>query len=368
MTPAETLASIPSHLVDASLGRELEAARAFLRAGGSPADRNRTRARVEPLPPGAVETLPPEGSDDRRELDELGRARIARGEVAVLVLGGGMATRFGSVVKALVPVIDDASFLELKLRDVAARRTELGVAIPFLCLTSFATHGALLGALRAFDDATAVEQFAAPRLTPEGDTFIEGGKPSLAAMGHGDVLPALAVRGALAGLEARGVRTLVVSNVDNLAATLDPALVALHARGGARVTIECAPKRPGDKGGAPATLDGVPAIVEGFRFPAEFDQDAIPVFNTNTLLIDLAVAHEHPSLDAFLVEKRVDGRPCVQLERLVGQLAERTTSHFVEVERAGRASRFLPVKEVEDLERVRPALREVLAARGLLEG
>ena len=51
-----------------------------------------------------------------------GASAIERGEVAAVVLAGGMATRFGSQVKALAPVLDghDLSFLDLKLADLDA--------------------------------------------------------------------------------------------------------------------------------------------------------------------------------------------------------------------------------------------------------
>jgi UTP--glucose-1-phosphate uridylyltransferase len=45
---------------------------------------------------------------------------MRRGEVGAVILAGGMATRFGGVVKAAVEVLDGQSFLELKLKDLAA--------------------------------------------------------------------------------------------------------------------------------------------------------------------------------------------------------------------------------------------------------
>jgi len=47
------------------------------------------------------------------------------------------------------------------------------------------------------------------------------------------------------------------------------------------VTAEVVRKLPGDRGGAPARVDGSLQIVEAFRFPEGFDQDRIDVFNTN---------------------------------------------------------------------------------------
>ena len=45
----------------------------------------------------------------------LGRDAIARGRVAVAVLNGGMATRFGGDVKGIIEAVGGRTFLEVKL-------------------------------------------------------------------------------------------------------------------------------------------------------------------------------------------------------------------------------------------------------------
>ena len=55
----------------------------------------------------------------------VGRAAIERGEIAAVVLAGGMATRFGSQVKALAPVLDGR---ELDVPRPQARRSRRGSA------------------------------------------------------------------------------------------------------------------------------------------------------------------------------------------------------------------------------------------------
>ena len=49
-----------------------------------------------------------------------------------------------------------------------------------------------------------------------------------------------------------------MSNVDNLGATLDPAIIGAHLEAneasGAKITAEVVAKEPGDKGGAPARV------------------------------------------------------------------------------------------------------------------
>ena len=54
------------------------------------------------------------------------------------------------------------------------------------------------------------------------------------------------------------------------------------------------------------------------------------------------------------------GRDAVQLERLYHELTAFVPTTYLEVPRAGAGGRFLPVKEPEDLERVRGDLRAAL--------
>ena len=105
-------------------------------------------------------------------------------------------------------------------------------------------------------------------------------------------------------------------------------------------------------------------IVESFRFPAEFDQGSIPVFNTNTLWLQTeALAREHP-LTWFVVRKEVEGRPVVQFERLVGELTAFESTHWLRVPRSGAETRFVPIKSPGDLAECRAALMGAWAARG----
>ena len=94
------------------------------------ADQNRITGRVEPPDEGDLQALSPLGGDTRRALTERGEEAMRRGEVAAVILAGGMATRFGGVVKAAVEVLDGQSFLELKLKDIAAVADSAGAKIP----------------------------------------------------------------------------------------------------------------------------------------------------------------------------------------------------------------------------------------------
>ena len=113
-------------------------------------------------------------------------------------------------------------------------------------------------------------------------------------------------------------------------------------------------------------MDGRLQIVESFRFPASFDQDRIPVFNTNTLVFDAEAIDRDFDLTWFAVRKKVDGRDAVQFERLVGELTAFLPSTFLRVERDGEDGRFQPVKDPGELDRRRDGIRSILRARGVI--
>jgi len=125
-------------------------------------------------------------------------------------------------------------------------------------------------------------------------------------------------------------------------------------------------KDPGDRGGAPARVDGVPQILEAFRFPPGFDQDAIGVFNTNTFVLDVAAIDRDFPLTYFHVAKQVDGATAIQHERLVGELTAFLPTHFALVPRTGVDGRFQPVKDPPELEARRAEIEAILRARGVI--
>jgi UTP--glucose-1-phosphate uridylyltransferase len=342
-------------------------------AQGPDGQSNHVRGAIEAIADDDLRVLPAPGTAERVRLHELGARVIAAGEVGVVVLAGGMATRFGGVVKAAVPVIDGRSFLDLKLADARGLGARLGVEIPAYIMTSYATHDRVRAQIadEQLDGAgVRVECFAqlvSVRLRPDGALFTDAaGAVSPYATGHGDLTFALRASGVLGRFRAGGGRLLYVSNVDNLGATLDPAVIGAHLDRAGQVTCEVVRKEPGDRGGAPARVDGVPQIVEAFRFPPGFDQDAIPQFNVNSFVLDAAAIDRDFDLTWFRVEKQVDGRPAVQFERLVGQLTAFLPTRFLEVPRGGADGRFQPVKDPDELAARLADIETILGARGVL--
>jgi UTP--glucose-1-phosphate uridylyltransferase len=318
---------------------------------------NRLPAAPEMPRPGDLDRLAAYPADARARLEQRGRGAIERGEVGVAVLNGGMATRFGGRVKGVVEPFGSRSFLEIK----RAQARRFG-PVPFIVMTSFATHRATLEHLEArglLEDTHLFMQSASLRLTRQGGLFCDAaGSLSPYAPGHGEFAAALRRSGTLAALERRGVRILALSNVDNLGAELDPAIVGYHLSHGRPLSAEVAEAVSGDSGGAPARVRERLQLVEGPRFPQGFDFESVPFVNLNSFTISLdALEGEYP-LTWLYVEKSVDGRPAVQLEQLVGELTAFLETGFLEVPRFGASARYYPVKTRADLEalRARPDL------------
>lgn len=321
---------------------------------------NILKGHVEAPAPGEIEALPAPGTPERAALARMGRLSLEAGQLGVVILSGGMATRFGyDKPKGVFPIFEGKSFLQLKLEAIAA----LGAPVPVFIMTSFATDAAVAEHLAAndhfgLDPASIVrfQQYQLPRLAPSGGPFLDEGEVSRAAPGHGDFPQAIRESGALKAFLLAGGRYLAFSNVDNLGATPDLAILGSHILAKVEMTVEVAPKNPGDQGGAPARVDGRLQLVEGFAFPPGFDQDSVDVFNTANYMFEAVALDRDFALPWYVVEKKVDGEPVIQFEHLAGDLSACLTTRFLRVD---REARFLPVKNVDDV----PGVQAILARR-----
>lgn len=339
-----------------------EALRDRVARGELTPESNVVQGAVEPPAADDLERLPAPDEPGHAEAHGAGVEALRAGRVAQVVLAGGMATRFGGVVKGVVEVLGGRSFLDVKLAETARLADELGATIPVALMTSFATDGVTREHVTGLGvpEPAFFPQFVSLRLEPSGALFRNSdGTVSLYGPGHGDLFDALRRSGLLDRLAARGVEHVAVSNVDNLGARIDPAVVGAHVLAGRPLTIEVAAKR-GDAGGAPARVAGRLRVVEGPCFPRAFDQGTIAVFSTNTATIALEALAAPIELSWLHVPKVVDGRAAVQLERLYHELSALVPTTFLEVPRGGARGRFMPVKTPEDLPRVRADLEAML--------
>jgi len=337
---------------------------------GVPAD-NFVKGTITPPTADDVVQLPAEGTAEHARLTALGRAALERGEYALVVLAGGMATRMGGVVKALVDAVPGQTFLDLRLREVEVIRQRYGALPPLWLMTSQSTDDkikAALGDRRKGDEVATFLQELSLRLTPQGELFLGAdGRPSEHAPGHGDLPDALKRSGLLERFVARGGKTLMMTNIDNLGGTIDPLILGFHLAHGLPVTSEVVDKLGSDRGGIPVRVDGKPCVLEEFRIPPSFDPATVRVFNTNVFHFDAKALLE---LDMpwtfFTVTKKVDNKPVIQFERLVNEVTSALPTKYLHLPRTGPHSRFLPVKDNEELALRLPEIQAVAEAHGWL--
>ncbi len=339
-------------------------------------ERNCVKGVVEAPKPGEVRKMLAPNTPEHDRLREVGKKALSTGELAFCTMAGGMATRMGGIVKALAEVFEGRTFLELRLNENRSASERAGRPIPLWLMTSEATHEALTSALaeaKAPAHVACFMQSLSLRLNPDGSLFYDDEKqPSLHATGHGDLIDALRRSGLLDRFVASGGKYVWITNVDNLGASIDEAMLGLFVEavneGKVEVQCEVCPKA-GDKGGIPVHAEGKLQVLEEFRLPPEFDPTTVNVFNTNTFLVSASRMAESGgalSWTYFEVEKKVDGRTAIQFERLIQEITAYWPTTYVEVPREGVASRFLPVKDTDELAKRKKDIEAVARARGMV--
>ncbi len=315
--------------------------------------------------------LPTPGSAEWERLRESGENALREGQVALLVLAGGMATRMGGVIKALVDAIPGKSFLDLRRAEMRAIERRYGTAPPLWLMTSHSTDAGIREALGDDLDGQTVATFTqhlSLRVTPTGSVFFDKkGQPSEHAPGHGDLPDALRESGLLEAFVKRGGKVILMCNIDNMGGTLDPVGIGFHLAHGKSVTAEVVDKLPTDRGGIPVYVDGRLCILEEFRIPPSFDPSTVRVFATNVFYFDAqALLDLDMKWTYFTVNKKVDDQPVVQFERLVNEVTSYLPTAYLHMPRNGAASRFLPVKDNDELAARIPEILAVARARGIV--
>ena len=333
--------------------------------------RNRVDGEVRAPLPEEILSAPMPDSPDERQLAAIGEAAIRRGELAFCVMAGGMATRMGGVVKALVEAFDGHTFLDLRLAENATVSARAGRPVPLWLMTSDATDGPIraeLGKKKAPAHVKTFTQDLSLRLTPEGHLFIGAdGLPSAHATGHGDLPDALRRSGLLTRFRAEGGRYVWIANLDNLGASIDPAILGAFIATDKEMMVEVCDKVKGDRGGIPVHARGRLQVLEEFRLPKTFDASSVTVFNTNTFLVRASALEDTQiAWTYFEVEKKVEGKLAIQFERLLQELTAAVPAAYMRVPRDDDASRFLPVKDNEELEARRSTIESVARKRGMV--
>ena len=206
-------------------------------------------------------------------------------------------------------------------------------------MTSFATDDVIRTHVteHGLGDPLVFHQFVSLRLETDGKLFHDdAGKPSLYAPGTAtssrhSAARACSLHCASVAFASSRSRTSTTS-----AHGVDAVVIGMHLISGKPVTCEVA-RKEGDMGGAPVRVDGQLQLLEGPRFPTEFDQELVPVFNTNTALFDLDALDCDYDLTWLYVQKEVGGRTAVQVERLYHEVSAFLPTTYLEVPAGVRA-------------------------------
>jgi UDP-N-acetylglucosamine/UDP-N-acetylgalactosamine diphosphorylase len=234
---------------------------------------------IQPIP---VKRLDPDDLKTR----QLGEQALKNGEVAVLVVAGGQGSRLGfDHPKGMFPIgpVTNKSLFQIHAEKVLALSRRFRVEIPFLVMTSSATH------------AETVQFFSEKSLfgLPPSEVyfFSQGNMPALdmssgkllmhsrgrlftSPNGHGGTLTALADSGLLDRLRDRGVRQVVYFQVDNpLVKVADPLFLGHHAAMNAEASSKVVPKEsPADKLGNMVLVNRRCTIIEYSDLPEKLAQ------------------------------------------------------------------------------------------------
>ncbi len=295
--------------------------------------------------------------------------------LAVIKLNGGLATSMGlQQPKSLLEARDGKTFLEIIIGQTLALRRRYGVRLPLILMNSGTTRAPTAAALARFPElpSPALPSDFLQSMVPKLDagSMLPARWPAAPELewcppGHGDVYASLVGSGLLGALKDQGFRYVMISNSDNLGATVDPLIAGHIAREGIPFLMEVVLGTSADrKGGhiARRLSDGQLVLRETAQTPPEDaesfrDYRRWRYYNTNSLWIDLdAIAARFADggrleLPVIVNRKTVDPRdksstPVLQLESAMGAaIGSFPGAGLLQVPR----TRFVPVKTTDDL-------------------
>jgi UTP--glucose-1-phosphate uridylyltransferase len=313
------------------------------------------------------EVAPPDPAlllDSAAELQRMAELQ-AHGEAllkhaAVVKLNGGRATTMGTLVpKGILKAKNGRSYLEIIIGQMAAHRKRWQADVPLVLMNSFFTHGPTMEMVSRCDvPVLAFSQNQVPRLLESSLAPLDtGSDEDWVPPGHGDVYESLKSTGLLAELISRGCRWAFISNLDNLAACLEPWILGLIDLNKVDFLLEVTDRTPADrKGGTLVVRDGHLDLIEIAQVAPEerdafMDIERFRVFNTNNVWVDLEALDqllETRSLNLPIIQnrKRIGGAGVIQLETAMGA----AVGSFPRARglKVGR-DRFFPTKKVSDL-------------------
>ena len=359
----------------------LRAAEEKMRAAGQPEEAIRAFAganeRLERGEEAVLRSSDLEPAEDVPALETLPHADPpeALEAVAAIKLNGGLATTMGlRQPKSLVEARDGRTFLEFIIGQTVALRREYSIRLPLVLMNSEATRAPTVEMLAGHPEMDSgvpatFDQSMIPKLdarTLEPISWPQAPALEWCPPGHGDVYGSLRSSGTLAALLERGFRYAMISNSDNLGATVDERIAGFLASEQIPFLMEVVEGTEAErKGGhiARRRSDGQLVLREIAQMDPE-DEASFRDFrrwryyNTNSLWVDLRALSETLERTGGVLElplivnrKTVDPRDpstpeVLQLESAMGAAIQSFPgARLLCVPR----SRFVPVKTTDDL-------------------
>ena len=317
-----------------------------------------------------ISPVDPEEFEDTRYLSTFTRAgKNALKHAVRIVLNGGLGTSMGLTrAKSLIEVKQGKAFLDIILGQ--AENSEIRLAL----MNSFSTDAdtrAALSKINPLPPPLIFLQHKFPKILTENlapATWPKNRDLEWNPPGHGNIYLSLFSSGSLLRLLNDGIKYALITNSDNLGATMDESLLGYFSEKGFPFMMEISERAPADKKGGHIArhTDGRLILREAAQCPeAELrafqDIQLYRYFNTNNIWVNLGFLknfldqHHTILLPLILNPKTLDPRdessPKVfQIETAMGaaiSVFDGATAVIVP------KSRLIPVKTTNDLLAVR---------------
>ncbi len=316
-----------------------------------------------------VDTLTDFASLDSGRHEETGRRHLHK--TVAIKLNGGLGTSMGmNQPKALLKVKSFFSFLDI----VVSQSRKMDPAVPVVFMNSFSTSKATLKALEAYPSLNnrpldkeflqhKIPKIDAATLGParhHENQALEWCPP-----GHGNVYTALYTSGMLDQLLDNGYAYAFLSNIDNLGAVVDPAILGYFIENQFSFMMETSHRTLNDKKGGhlAKTKSGGYILREIAQCPKEDQKNFQDIekhryFNTNNIWIYLpalqkVLNRENGIITLPMIRNKKTLDPRDPDSPVVYQLETAMGSAVSVFDRAGAIcvprNRFIPVKNTNDL-------------------
>jgi UTP--glucose-1-phosphate uridylyltransferase len=289
-------------------------------------------------------------------------------KLAVLKLNGGLGTSMGCVgPKSAIEVREHLNFLDLSVRQMEHLNEKYKTSVPLVLMNSFSTEEQTKKMIGKYENIFMFTQSAFPRIYADTLLPVPSDTEAPAAVrekegwyppGHGDLFSSLVASGMVDRLLGEGKEYLFISNIDNLKATVDLAILKHVHENGVEFLMEVTNKTRADiKGGTLIEYEGKMRLLEIAQVPEYHKTDftsirKFKIFNTNSVWVSIAAIKRlmeagGVELDVIENKKKLStGERVVQLETALGAAIRHfNNAQGIVVPR----SRFLPVKTCSDL-------------------